>query len=198
MRQIRLIYSIAILATILVFSACKKDDNDSNKLDVVTTMVDATSYTDWVYFSLSENRVVEVANPETETTWDIALMRNHFKTNSGTSGNGNGGAFDAGAVNFDTYVLAPETGYVVDSTIQHFNLPIMTYETVNANTVLETWGTFVGEMPPVMIPNNKVFVVKTAEGHYAKIMVLNYYGTVDSGHITFKFVYQPNGTTTLE
>ncbi|MDY0392796.1 MAG: HmuY family protein [Candidatus Bipolaricaulis sp.] len=191
--------TVITIATLITFSACeKKASNNTDTLKPITTMVAATSYTDWVYYSLSENRVIEISDPATSTNWDIALMRSHFRTNSGTSGNGNGGAFDAGVVNFDTYIQAPETGYVVDSTIQSFNFLTMDSTEVAANTVLENWGSLSEEMPPVFTPNNKVFAIKTATGNYAKIIILSYYRTSESGNVTFKYLYQPNGSRVLE
>ena len=199
MKNFRFKNVMMIIVALTIFSACDKDDNnDSEKLEAVTVLVDATSYTDWVYYSFSENTEVVVTDPATSTNWDIGLMRNLFRTNSGSSGNGDGGALDAGVVDFDTYVLAPETGYVVDDSIQAFDFATMEYSGVAANTVLETWGTFTEEMPPVLEPGNNVFVVKTAVGNYAKIIVQNYYGTEGSGYITFKYLYQPNGSTKLE
>ena len=198
MRNLKL-NSIFAIVLLIAFSSCKKNEgDDDNKLKPVTTLVDATSYTDWVYYSLSENRIVEVSDPSTSTSWDIALMRSHFRTNSGTSGNANGGVFDAGVVNFNTYTQAPEAGYIVDTIIQVFNVNTMEYRSVSANEVLEYWGSLSDNMPPTFTPNNKVFALKTASGKYAKISILSYYGTGGSGYITFKYLYQPNGSRILE
>ena len=54
-------------------------------------MIDASSKTDWVYFSFSAGEVVTVADPANSTEWDLGLMRYHLKTNSGTSGKGQSG-----------------------------------------------------------------------------------------------------------
>jgi len=199
MKNLKLKTIILIIAALMIFNAC--DDNEKNDLskpETITTMLEATSYTDWVYFSLSENKVVDVSDPATSTNWDIAFMRNHLKTNSGTSGNGEGGALDAGVIDFDSYVMAPEIGYAIDDSIQAFDFATMEYHNVAANTVLETWGVFTEDMPPVLEPSNKVFAVKTAIGNFAKIIFLNYYGNEGSGYITFKYVYQPDGSAKLE
>ncbi|MDA3952507.1 MAG: HmuY family protein [Bacteroidales bacterium] len=199
MKNFKIKNAIMIIATVIIFGACEKDETvDPVALESVTVMVEATSYYDWVYFSFTTGDIVEVTDPATSTSWDIGLKRNHFSTNSGSSGNGAGGAFDAGVVDFDTYFEAPETGYTVDDSIQAFDFAIMTYVSSAANTVLETWGTFTEEQPPTLEPSNKVFVVKTAEGNYVKMIVQNYYGTEGSGYITFKYVYQPDGSTNLK
>ncbi len=195
MKNFKFKNAVLIIAAILLLNACEKDDdNNSGGLEAVTTMVEATSYTDWVYYSFSEGAEVSVSDPKTSTNWDIGLMRNHFSTNSGSSGNGAGGALDAGVVDFDSYLEAPETGFSVDDSIQAFDFTIMSYLSVAANAVLETWGELTDEQPPTLVPSNKVFVVKTADGKYAKMIVQNYYGTEGSGYITFKYVYQPDGT----
>ena len=199
MKNFRLKNAILILAAVVMFSAC--DDDDDITPGAITTQVEATSYTEWVYFSFSEKAVVNVTDPKTETNWDIGLRRNHFSTNSGSSGNGAGGVYDAGVVDFDTYFEAPETEYTVDDTVQNMDLTTIPYPTmysIAGNTVLETWGTFTDEQPPTFIPSNKVFVVKTADGKYVKMIIQSYYGAEGSGYITFKYVYQPDGSTKLE
>ncbi|NOQ27919.1 MAG: hypothetical protein GQ564_21360 [Bacteroidales bacterium] len=197
MKNFRLKNAIFIIAALLMFSAC---DDDTPTIGA-TTMVEATSYTEWVYFSFSEGKIVDVTDPKTETNWDIGLRRNHFSTNSGSSGNGAGGVFDAGVVDFDAYFEAPETEYTVDDTVQNMDLttiPFPTMYSIAGNTVLETWGVFTEEQPPTFIPSNKVFAVKTADGKYVKMIIQSYYGADGSGYITFKYVYQSDGSTNLE
>lgn len=185
-------------AMVVFFSSCDDNTDEPALLNTVTTEVTATSYTDWVYYSLSQDTIVSVTDPATSNAWDLAFMRNHIRTNSGSSGNGNGGALDAGVVDFDAYALAPETGYAADDSVSAFNMTTMEYSNVAASSVLESWGAFNDAMPPVFEISNKVFVVKTAEGKYAKVTFLSYYGSVGSGQITFKYVYQPDGSMKLK
>lgn len=198
MKEIKLKSFIIVIAATLALQACNKEGNDPLVPEVVTVTVPATSYTDWVYYSFSEDTIVDVIDPEGSTMWDIGLMRNHIRTNSGTSGNGDGGAYDAGVIDFDLPLIAPETEYVVDDSVQIFSMITMEYSNVAGNTVLETWGAFTDDMPPVFEPSNRVFVVKTALGNYTKVTFLNYYGTEGSGYITFKYLYQPDGSATLK
>ena len=74
----------------------------------------------------------------------------------------------------------------------------MEYNAEPGNTLLETWGEFTDDMPPTLVPSNKVFVVKTADGKYDKIIVQNYYGTDGSGYVTFTYVFQPDGSVNLK
>lgn len=202
MKNFRFKNAILIIAAIVMFSACEEDENNNNDpaaLEVITKQLDASSFTNWVYYSFSEETVVDVTDPATSTNWDIALMRSHFKTNSGTSGNFDGGSFDAGVVDFDTYVEAPETGYVEDDFFKVYDFAIQDSSSISANKVLETWGEFnMSAMPPTFETSNKVFVVKTAVGKYVKMIGQSYYGADGSGYITFKYVYQPDGSTKFE
>ena len=67
-------------------------------------LIDATSYDDWVYINLSGGG--SVLTPEEVSVdsqdWDIACQRYHFRTNSGLSGNANGGAY-VDSVNTNLY-----------------------------------------------------------------------------------------------
>lgn len=198
MRNYRIKLALLLFSSVLIFASCEKDDNDPLKLEAFTVQIDATSYTDWVFFSFSTGDEVTVADPQTSSDWDIGIKRNHFKTNSGTSGNGNGGAYDAGVVDFDTYSEAPASGYTVDTSIDVFNFGTMTETPEPGNALLETWGEFTDEMPPTLVPSDKVFVIKTADGKYARIIVQNYYGANGSGYVTFTYAYQPDGSTNLK
>lgn len=198
MKHFRFKLAFLLLSSVLIFASCEKDDNDPDKLDSFTVIIDATSYTDWVYFSFSTGDEVSVTDPQTSSDWDIGIKRNHFKTNSGTSGAGNGGAYDAGVVNFDTLSEAPEAGYTVDSSIDIFDFASMEYEAEPGNTLLETWGEFTDDMPPTLVPTDKVFVLKAADGKYAKMIVQNYYGTDGSGYVTFTYAFQADGSTNLK
>lgn len=195
-RSIKLLSLAAAL--IVLFSSCDDNTDEPVVLETITTEVTATSYTDWVYYSLSQDTIVAVTDPATSNAWDLGFMRNHIRTNGGSSGNGNGGVLDAGVVDFDAYSAAPETGYLVDDSVSAFNMTTMEYSNIAASSVLETWGAFNDAMPPVFTTTNKVFVIKTAEGKYAKVMFMSYYGSTGSGQITFKYVYQPDGSLKLK
>lgn len=198
MKNFRITLSLILFSSLLLFTACEKDNNKPGALESFTVQIDASSYTDWVYFSFSEGAEVNVSDPQTDTSWDIALKRNHFKTNSGTSGSGNGGAYDAGVVDFDTFSEAPEDGYTVDTSIDVFNFGTMTEAPEPGNALLETWGEFTDDMPPTLVPSDKVFVVKAADGKFAKMIVQNYYGADGSGYVTFTYAYQADGSVRLK
>lgn len=197
MRHFRFKLALLLFSSVLILASCEKDDNDPDKLESFTVIVDARSYTDWVYFSFSAGNEVDVLDPQASTGWDIGIKRNHFKTNSGTSGSGSGGAYDAGVVDFGAFSEAPESGYTVDTSIDVFDFDLKEYIPEPGNTLLETWGEFTDVMPPTLVPTDKVFVVKAADGRYAKMIVQNYYGADGSGFVTFTYAFQPDGSTNL-
>ena len=61
--------------------------------DEYLVTIDASSYSNWVYFSVEQNSVISIDDPENSLEWDFAFQRKHIKTNGGLSGIGNGGAF---------------------------------------------------------------------------------------------------------
>ena len=174
------------------FTGCDKDQSvapEAEKGDEI--VVDASSSTDWVYFSFSKGTVVEIENPSESANWDLGLRRYHFSTNSGTSGNAQGGALDMGDLTWNDVVEAPANGYVVDDSLAYEGHSGT--EMYSVNPVLETWAERVG-MPPTFVPSDHVFVVKTADGKFVKLWLKSYYndeGT--SGHITFQYDYEASG-----
>ena len=61
--------------------------------DYTLVEIDATSYSEWVYFSFTSGEIIEIEDPSSSNQWHLGIMRNHFRTNSGQSGNGIGGAY---------------------------------------------------------------------------------------------------------
>jgi hypothetical protein len=188
---------IIILALAIVIS-CEDDDNDENLL-TKTVVIESTSYTDWVYFSFEQEDVVSITDPKTSLDWDLAFLRNHMRTNSGTSGSGQGGAYDAGQINFNELTEAVSEGYIVDDSISISDSNDPTHQNMikeAGNTVLEGWGNFdLTSMPPLFIPADHIYVIKTAAGKYAKIWLKSYYGTDgSSANITMDYIYQPDGS----
>jgi len=189
---------IIILAIAIVISCDDNDNNDKN-LVTKTVVIESTSYTDWVYFSFEQEDVVSITDPKTSLDWDLAFLRNHMRTNSGTSGSGQGGAYDAGQISFDELTEAVSEGYTVDDSISISDPNDPTRQNmikVAGNTVLEGWGNFdFTSMPPLFIPADHIFVIKTAAGKYAKIWLKSYYGTDgSSANITIDYIYQPDGS----
>ena len=102
----------ALLAGFVAFTSCSKEDDKKpepapkgNGVKEVKYL-DASDQQEWVYFSF-EKGVVEVADPQTSNDWDLAFNRYHVRTNSGTSGKGQGGAYKTDKTDFDAVTVAP-------------------------------------------------------------------------------------------
>lgn len=157
----------------------------------VTVMVNASSKTEWVYFSFSKGDTVTLADPQASLEWDLKLLRYRFGTNSGTSGPGQGGVVNMGKVDFNSVTEAPGSEYTVDDSVTFETMggPI----TYSINPALLGWAKMEG-MPPVFIPGDSIYVIKTADGKYAKVWFKSYYNDEGaSGYITLQYYYELSG-----
>lgn len=191
-------------------TACGDDDNGgSDPSDGVLqtkelTLSRKTSYgNDWIYFSLSTGKEVTVSEDShnSDLTWDLAFNRYNIRTNSGLSGNGKGGAYDTGLTSFDGVTTVPSGAtFTTDTEAEitgSFTGDGITTVASTLNSVLAEAIAFAGP-PPSYTPNNHVYIVKTADGKYAKLQVLGFYNDEgQSGYVNFKFAYQGDGTTNL-
>jgi hypothetical protein len=194
----------AIMSFALVLSACDDQDDDPGTPDNVdlitgTVTIDATAYEEWVYFSFEQEKIVQVDDYLTSTTWDIGFHRFDVRTNCGTAGPGQGGSYDAGVVDFDEVTEAPETGYSLNDSIQVImEQGVWEYQTVPGDTILINWLTFTGP-PPTYNINDNIYVIKTAAGKYAKIWLKDYYNdNSETGYVTMEYVLQPDGSRILD
>jgi len=214
-----------VLMSAIIFSACKKD--------AVTTVVDPTAFNvsvvgkivtvtnlpadtiigigqmgpygagKYTFFSLRGNSIIARTDSAT-SNWDIAFAGTKILINAGTSGPGNGGAFVYKDGTFDALATIP-----FDSTFYVDNAPASYAITYGSG---KGWYNY--DYPPVNIISaipGRVLVIKTADGKYAKVEILNYYKgnttplstatdsikAYDSRYYSFRYTYQSNGTTTF-
>ena len=163
------------------------------ELNTGTFTIDATSREMWAYFSFATGDVVEVNDPLHSMDWDLGFQRTKVKLNGGISGPGMGGAIMLKDVEFDQVKEAPEAGYVADSDA---NLAIVASSE-------KGWYIYTGPPNHWVLPiEGRVFVVKAADGTFAKIRFIGYYrdneNKEDSGFITFEYVHQPDGSRSFE
>lgn len=196
---------LVILSGLLTFTSCKKEEIlEPEKSQVVaeTTTIDASAYGKWVYFSFKENKVVDISDFTNSLKWDIGFHRQNVRVNCGKSGIGQGGTHDAGKVDFASVKEAPETGYALNDSIkilEEFSMPPV-YVTVPGDTVLAKWiDIHHGQSGPEYNYNDHIYVIKTADGKYAKIWLKNYFDDEStSGHITMKYAYQADSSRKFE
>ncbi len=162
----------------------------------------------WYYFSFKDGLVGEGSAKPTDgddaawkekDNWDLAFHNTNVRTNSGLSGNGQGGAFEMESNIMTEVTTAPGNDYITDTEIRIFlNMPPTNpaedIKNVGGNTVLDLWADFAHETGTWTI-KDKVFVIKTADGKYAKIQFVNYLDENDHGGLMkFNYVYQADGS----
>lgn len=179
------IFTILVLAPMLLFAQ-----------EGTTVVIDASDYSNWVYFSFDADGVIEVSDPQSSSEWDIAFLRYNIRTNSGASGSGEGGAFDAGEVSFTSVTQAPEGDYLADDSIGVYDPMNHVYVNTPGNTLLAEWLQLdLSTIPPIATYSNHVYILKTGDGKYAKVMLTDYYNDdAESGHLKFTYFYQPSGS----
>ena len=155
-------------------------------------VVDASSYNDWVYYSINQLSVVEIIDPENSVDWDLAFQRKHIKTNSGLAGSGNGGAsVDSTTTWIEVWgnidYIPENTFFTADTILNDFYDPIThLFGEGIKNPALNSWGWFDEDYH--MNVNHYMFFVILANGEdIIKFWPTNYYDNNGAGgHIQFR------------
>ena len=194
--------SLKILFFFIAVS-CNTDENivNSNTTPIGNQeQINATSYSNWKYFRFTDSTLQEITffigDPSDNLSWDIAFQRNHIRTNSGTSGIGNAGAyidssltwnatsFNNFSENVSSYIFKQDT--LVET---FYNLTTHTFSEGSTNPVLETWAVIDTLNNYTMNISNNKFIVRDRNGEkYYKFWVYDYYNeTNQSGNISLIF-----------
>lgn len=200
-----------MLAVVIFFVACEKDE--AVVVDTVTSSTINSLPADTIvgvsngqpvgtgkfsFFSIESNSVIASADSNSKK-WDIGLRGTTIITNAGTSGPGSGGAFVFKGTFDELKTISPDSTFKVD------NAPTSYAITTGSNKgwyVLDFVTNLLSPIP------GRVLVIKTANGKFAKIEILNYYkgGTTPAANATdaekssrqrfytFRFAYQSNGS----
>jgi hypothetical protein len=133
--------------------------------------VNASSKETWTLVDFSTGKTYKIADPEKEKTrmakinWDLGFQRTKIITNGGiTNPNGQVGVINLGTVKFDDIRKSPETGFLVDS--KSFGKIL--------NKGIADWYNYRTRTHNVESRKN-VYVVRTSNGQYMKMRILNYY-----------------------
>jgi hypothetical protein len=204
MRNVNLLFITSVFSLMMIFTSCEDDGNDVRPdPESATVTIDASNYTEWVYFSFEEGQTVNISDYSGSMDWDLGFHRYDLRVNCGTSGPGSGGSLATGQTDFNVVETAPSSGYSMNDYIMiavdvSSMPPVM--ERVPGDTVLANWISMKhGQMGPEYSYSNETFVIKTADGKYAKIWLKDYFNEDgDGGHITMKYSYQPDGSTKLD
>ena len=158
----------------------------------------------WKYFSL-KNGEVTPAKPEEDLTWDIAFNGYYVRLNGGTSGKGKAEVVKVEGTNFAEIVEAPKAGFAKDAQgkMNQGSFPNFTKVDASFSQYMSGgFGTKTGIIgldpskdPKVFTPTNYIYVLKTADGTYAKVQVTDYYkDNADVAGGTIKLKYQLSKT----
>lgn len=193
----------AIFLSVTLVS-CKKEGTDPLTPNVVTAKLivvsdlqsDGIGVDRFTYFRFSDSAVVAF-NDSGSTKWDIAFKNTTIRTNSGSSGPGNGGAIVLKGTGFDDVSVAPTSGYGIDTAST--KLAIKT-GSGNGWYNYNTTTNIITPIPGVVI------IVRTADGKYAKVEMLSYYkgapatpeASSTSRFYKFKYVFGEDGSTNLK
>jgi hypothetical protein len=147
------------------------------------------------YFRFSDSTIV-TGSDTTTANWDIAFKSTTIFTNSGSSGPGQGSAVVLTNINFSDVTQAPESGYEIDSTAA----PAIPTGSGNGWYNYDFTTNIISPIPGV------VLVIRTGDSKYAKVQILSYYKDAPANPsssdvprlYSFKYLYQPDGTRTLE
>ncbi|MBI5372405.1 MAG: HmuY family protein [Sphingobacteriales bacterium] len=214
---------ISALALAVLFTACKKDKTitqpaDPNAFNVsvsgkIVSVKNLPADTivglvggqpvgvgKYSFFNLRTN--TWVANTDSASAnWDLAFSGSTIRINAGTSGPAAGGAF-VWVGSFDNLATIP-----ADSVFKTDNYPA--YAITKGSG--KGWYSYDGATNLLNPIPGRVLVIKTANGKYAKVEILNYYRggvtpsasatdevkTSEQRYYTFRYTFQSNGSTTF-
>lgn len=213
MKTISSISLLLIAALAVSFTSCKKDDPTPVVLTATTfsnLSADPPSggynptngqpigiTKKFTFFSFKTGAVV--ANTDSASTkWDIGFNSTNIIINGGTSGPGQGSGQVVSGI-FADLATAPDAGFIQDNK----NAAPAVYGIPRGSG--NGWYTY-NQSTNIITPTaGKVLVFKTADGKYAKMEVISYYkdapatptsNSVDR-YYTFRYIYQPDGSTKL-
>ena len=134
--------------------------------------VDASAGERWVKFDFGRNSVVDSADGD----WDVGFHRNHVIAGPGA------GILNLGSVAFDSVGEVPAEGYRRNSAA-----------TWESNPAVGKWYDY-SLISHLLTSKRHVYAVRTGDGRYAKLELLNYYCKgVGTACITFRYAYQGKG-----
>ena len=150
---------------------------------VRTTLVNAESTEQWVYFNLDGAMEVQPDNPTDDLTWDIAFQRFKIKSNGGISGTGEVEIARLSGADYTELTAAPLDGYQVD-------------EEDSEDQDSDPDYVFLGEDPwyeydlqsHILSPADFIYVIRSVDGGYFKFQMLDYYDEAGtSGYPLFQW-----------
>lgn len=160
--------------------------------DTIIYTLDSSTIDNWVFFDFSRGSVVpDVSSFKDPKGWDLAFRRAKIASNGGgTNKSGQVETARLKTTNFDSVTSVPED-------IQFIKDIRLSAGADPRNVSLDKWYSY-NFMDHRLKSYKNVFIVKTAEGNYAKMQIINYYCKKGeerlTGCYTIKYVYQGDGS----
>ncbi|MFN3909155.1 MAG: HmuY family protein [Flavobacterium sp.] len=199
--------SILVVSIVSLFASCSNDDDTTPTTVTLETKTFSNLYAPqtggqgqpvggaFTKFSFSQNAIV------TDDSWDIAFRGTTIVVNGGTAI----GITDeptrtgSGAVSIVSNTLSAVTTIPSASTFTQDGTNTYAIPTGSGNG----WYNYNSTNNLITPIAGKIFVIKTHDGKYAKMEIISYYknapanpdATALSRYFTFKYVYQPSGTS---
>lgn len=196
----------------LTFFACDKTDNATTVLPVRAETVrnlpaDPTTGVNpqtgqplgttgkFTFFSFADNKAV--ANTDSASTkWDVGFRGTTIIVNGGAIRSGKGGVY------IHTGTFEELTTVPASATFAQDQSPTALAVTTGSGA---GWYNYNGATNVISPIPGRVLVVRTADGKFAKMEILSYYQntpavpdqTSQQRYYTFRYVYQPDGSTKL-
>ncbi|WP_395046302.1 HmuY family protein [Flavobacterium sp.] len=199
--------TILVLAISVAFFSCSKDDEptQTSTPTALTVQTFSNLYApviggggqpvsgDFVKFSFATGQVIATGD-----NWDIAFRSTTILVNGGVATTGQPERTGIGAASIVSSIFSNVTTAPVDNLFNQDTATLNAIPTGSGNG----WYNYNSSNNVISPIAGKVIVVKTHDGKYAKMEILNYYqnapanptGTEPSRYYKFNFVYQPNGS----
>jgi len=193
---------LATLGFVLLAAGCKESVTEPPPVEstlpihtITNIPADTGSVAKYTYFSLRDSSIITGSDTAT-VKWDLAFAATTIRTNSGTSGPGQGGAIVLSGTDFDTVSQAMASGYSVDTSATKLAI------TTGSDKGWYHYDFATNIITPIA---GRVLIIRTADGRYAKMQIVSYYKDAPvtptqndiSRFYTFRYVFQPDGSTTL-
>lgn len=148
-----------------------------------TVTLDARDGARWVLFDFERGTTLPASDP----AWDVGVRRFHLVVNGGERFTGSAGAVALPAAWADVSE-APEAGYATTAG---------ELDGEPTNPALERWYRY-SFFAHTLDPKPRTYVVRTAEGRYAKLRILSYYcPEATPGCLTIEYAFQGDGSRRL-
>jgi hypothetical protein len=161
---------------------------------VTETLVDGTSVDSWVALDLDAAGAELAVDIESDTDWDLAIQRYHFRTNGGAGGPADVRVAVLEGVTLAEVTQAPSEGWRQDREPTDSEIPddVPMGEEPPPTTVIsgedDPWYDYDGATHQLS-PKDRVYVLESTGAQYFALQIVDYYSpeTADAGWPAFQW-----------